>query len=228
MKRSLTVSVVLGVLMLSSAGLAKVLTPTAKLADRQDKFNLDAMVPQAFGDWQIDTSIVPVQVDPETQATIDKLYNQILTRTYVNGRGERVMLSIAYGGDQSDTMGLHRPEVCYAAQGFDIKQDRATELVTDYGTLPIRRLHAVNGGRSEPITYWITVGNKTIKPGISQKFEQVRLGLTGLVPDGMLVRVSTIDPDIAGGYQVQDRFVKELLLSVDARARVRLIGVFGG
>ena len=37
----------------------------------------------------------------EQAALISKIYNQTLTRTYVNLRNERIMLSIAYGGDRA-------------------------------------------------------------------------------------------------------------------------------
>jgi hypothetical protein len=33
------------------------------------------------------------------------------------------MLSIAYGTDQSTYLHVHRPEVCYAAGGFNVEND---------------------------------------------------------------------------------------------------------
>ncbi|MDP3282683.1 MAG: EpsI family protein, partial [Nitrosomonas sp.] len=180
-----------------------------------------------FGDWKIDESIIPLQVDAETQAMLDKIYNQTLSRTYVNSLGERVMLSVAYGGDQSDNLAVHKPEVCYYAQGFEIMKTFADELLTQYGKLPIKRLMAVKGNRNEPITYWITVGNKAVLPGIEEKLQQLRYGLTGSVPDGMLVRVSSIDSDKDKAYQLQNIFIQDLLLTVDVKERTRLIGTFG-
>ncbi len=228
MKHSLKISLFLGLLMMSSAVVTKALTPSVRMADTQAKFDLETMIPKQFGEWAVDARMVPLQVDPETQAKLDRIYNQTLSRTYVNRTGERVMLSLAYGGDQSDNTGLHRPEVCYAAQGFEVKKNTGALLVTGYGAVPIRRLVAVNGARHEPITYWITVGNKAINPGLDQRLLQLRMGLTGVVPDGILVRVSTITPDVAASYKVQDAFVNELLNSLDGSARARLIGVFGG
>jgi len=51
---------------------------------------------------------VPLIANPEQEAQINKIYNQTLTRTYVNPTGERIMLSIAYGGDQTDNMAVHK------------------------------------------------------------------------------------------------------------------------
>jgi hypothetical protein len=49
-------------------------------------------------------------------------------------------------------------------------------------------------------------------------------GLSGRIPDGMLVRVSTIGADEAGAYRVQDRFVKQMLGALKPGDRSRLLG----
>ena len=228
MKKPLLTSLILGVLMAGSAVLTKAVTPTVKIADLQAKFRLETMIPERFGDWQIDRSIAPLQVDPEVQAKLDKIYNQTLSRTYIDSQGRRVMLSMAYGGDQGDNMGVHKPEICYGAQGFEIKKEINERLQTAYGSLPIKRLMAVNGSRNEPITYWITIGDKATKPGMEQRLQQLRYGLSGTVPDGMLVRVSSIDTDLAAAYKMQDAFVNEMLRSLSPASRTKLVGVFSG
>lgn len=227
MKKSLIASLILGMLMVSSGALTKIVTPTIKVADQWDTINLETMIPAAFGDWQIDKSIVPLQVDPQTQAKLDRIYNQTLARTYVNSLGQRVMLSVAYGGDQSDNLAVHKPEVCYLSQGFAVMKIVAGELLTQYGTLPVKRLLAVQGNRNEPITYWVTVGDKAVLPGFEQKLQQLRYGLTGSVPDGMLVRVSSINPDEDNAYRLQAIFIQDMLSTIGTKERVRLAGTFG-
>lgn len=227
MRKSIIISIFLGILMVSSGALTKALTPTNKIADQQEKIDLEIMIPTEFADWRIDKSIIPLQVDADTQAMLDKIYNQTLSRTYVNSLGERIMLSVAYGGDQSDNLAVHKPEVCYYAQGFEIMKTFADELLTQYGKLPIKRLLAVKGYRNEPITYWVTVGNRAVLPGIEEKLQQLKYGLTGNVPDGMLVRVSSIDSDKNNAYKQQAMFIQDLLSSVNVNERIRLIGTFG-
>jgi EpsI family protein len=152
----------------------------------------------------------------------------LLERSYINSRGQRVMLSIAYGGDQSgDGTQVHRPEFCYTAQGFQLTLNHVGELLTQYGTLPVRRLVAVQGRRNEPITYWVTVGDKATLPGVKRKLAQIAYGLTGKVPDGMLVRVSSIDNDEKSAHRLQDIFIQDLLAGLQPRDRVRLAGSFG-
>jgi EpsI family protein len=224
MNRRLAVSIVLGLAMAGTSALTGALTPRQKVADARADFNLEAMVPKTFAGWTVDTSVVPLTPDPTQKELIAALYDQTLSRTYVNAEGQRVMLSIAYGGDQSKQLQLHLPEVCYVAQGFDMVKDRRDELGTGYGKLPVKRLVARQNARNEPITYWVTIGDKAVMSGLDQKMQRFMYGLSGRIPDGMLVRVSTIGADEAGAYRVQDRFVNQMLGALKPADRSRLLG----
>lgn len=218
----------IGGVMAASAALAVLLKPTTRLADQRPPLVLEQIVPADFGGWRVDRSIVPVTVSADVQAKLDAIYNQTLNRTYINDAGQRVMLSIAYGGDQSgDGTQVHRPEFCYAAQGFQLTRNIVGDLATRYGALPVRRLMAVQGRRNEPITYWITVGDKATVPGLSRKLNQLAYGLTGKVPDGMLVRVSSIDADPQNAYGLQQRFIDAMLGAMPPQDRARIAGKFG-
>jgi EpsI family protein len=221
--------IIIGAAMLGAAGLAVAMKPTDKLAAKGPRVDLERMIPKQFGGWRVDPTLIPVLPSPDLQARLNEIYDQTLARTYVNGSGERVMLSIAYGGDQgSDKTQVHRPEYCYAAQGFQIGSSVPGELASHFGQIPVRRLFAVSGARKEPITYWITIGDKATLPGLTRKLIQLRYGLTGQVPDGMLVRVSSIGPDQGTEYRLQDQFLNDMLSAVEAGDRVRLTGALGG
>jgi EpsI family protein len=224
MNRKLLASVILGVAMAGTSALTGALTPKQKVAAVQERFDLDAMIPKRFGNWTVDNTVVPLTPDETQKELIATLYDQTLARTYVNDAGQRVMLSIAYGGDQSKQLQLHLPEVCYVAQGFDMVQDHKAELVTHYGGVPVKRLVALPDARNEPITYWVTIGDKAVMSGLGQKYQRFLYGLTGKIPDGMLVRVSTIEADANNAYRVQDRFVNEMLDAMSPRDRLRLLG----
>jgi len=222
--RGLAASVMLGLAMAATSALTGALTPTVKLSQMQAQFKLETMIPAAFSDWTVDATVVPVQVDPERQSVLEKIYDQTLSRTYINKAGDRVMLSIAYGGDQSRALQLHLPEVCYAAQGFDMLKSGEGALATRFGALPVRRLVAKQNSRVEPITYWITVGDKAVKSSFERKLQRLAYGLSGKIPDGMLVRVSSIQADEESAYRLQDRFVGQMLDVLDGKDRVRLLG----
>ncbi|OZA14170.1 MAG: EpsI family protein, partial [Hydrogenophilales bacterium 17-62-8] len=105
----------IGLLMFSAAGMGLAFKPTERIADTGPKLDLEILIPQQFGDWKMDETILPLIANPEQEALIKKLYSQTLSRTYVNSSGDRIMLSIAYGGAQTDSMSVHKPEVCYPA-----------------------------------------------------------------------------------------------------------------
>lgn len=217
-------ALVVCVLMVAGAAAAMLALPTRQLADMVGMPNLETMFPRQFGTWRIDASMPIILPAPDVQAQLDKIYNQVLARTYVNDQGQRVMLSVAYGGDQSDATSAHRPEVCYPAQGFAILSNQASTLAIDGRRLPVRHLVSRLGGREEPITYWIVVGDEVVTTGIGQKLAQMRYGVKGVIADGMLMRVSSIDHDPAQAFAVQSAFMVELARAVDPASRLRAFG----
>lgn len=213
--------------MFAAAGMALALKPTTKVAEGGPKVNLEALIPEKFGDWTIDSTITPLIANPQQKALIEKIYSETLARTYVNSAGDRIMLSIAYGGDQTDTMAVHKPEVCYPAQGFQILKNTSDTFSTGAGNIPVKRLIATQGPRVEPITYWTTVGDAVTVSGVTRKLNQLKYGLTGKIPDGLLFRISSIQADDSKAYQVQDAFARDLLEAMSPAARKRIIGTPG-
>lgn len=218
-------AIVAAVLMGAAFGGAAAWRPSRKLADSRPKVDLEAMFPRQFGAWFIDERM-PVQlVSPDQQAVLDAIYNQTLSRTYVNREtGDRIMLSVAYGGDQSDATRAHRPEVCYPAQGFQTRSGRNADLPLGANTMRVRQLVAQLGGRVEPITYWITVGDRTTTTGTQQKLAQLAYSTRGIVPDGMLVRVSNIAGEAEAAYAVHARFVGEMAAAMQPSVRPQVFG----
>ena len=217
-------ALVVALLMLAGSAAAVLAKPTKSLADQIGIPNLEAMLPKQFGDWRVDTSLPTILPSPDVQAQLDKIYNQVLSRTYVNKSGQRIMLSVAYGGDQSDGTSAHRPEVCYPAQGFAITSNQKTSLHMGGRELQARRLMSKLGQRNEPITYWVVVGDEVVTTGIGQKLAQMRYGLRGVIADGMLVRISSIDGDMDRGHKLQEQFASDLFNSIDHAAATRLFG----
>ena len=217
-------NIVLLLLMLLSAGMASALRPTISLADERTPINLKAMVPTAFGDWQEQLNMSAAIVDPTQKELLDKIYSETLTRTYVNRAGYRIMLSIAYGKNQSDALQLHKPEVCYPAQGFALLAKQAGTLDLLGKPITAVRLQTRLGLRVEPITYWTVVGDHVTTGGIDKKLTEMRYAMTGRIPDGMLVRVSSIDPANDNAYAMQSQFSNQMLQAIAPDLRNRFAG----
>ncbi|WP_051534673.1 exosortase-associated protein EpsI, B-type [Deefgea rivuli] len=196
-------------LMLCSAAAAYFLTPSEFLADSR-KITLEEMVPQEFGSWKIDKNIPVVETPAELQATIDKTYTETLSRTYIDSSGRQVMLSIAYGRNQSDGNNIHRPEVCYPAQGFSVFETGQRSFKLDGSVFKLNQLIAKNNNRIEPVSYWMVIGDKKVLSNRTHKIEQIKMGMKGVIPDGLLFRVSTLGLNSEREYKIQEDFIVEL------------------
>jgi len=225
MPRLNRIAVALAVLMFAASIGAVVLRPTAKVSDLEPAISLDGMIPRQFGDWREEPQRHVQIVNPQTQQILDKLYSDVLSRVYVNPAGYRVMLSLAYGSDQRGALQAHKPEVCYPAQGFVVHRNESALVGTPYGEIPVRRLLTSLRSRHEPVTYWFTVGDKAVQGQLQKRLVEIRFGLTGRIPDGMLFRVSSIDADPSRAFQAQDLFINQLLHAVSATERKRLSGL---
>lgn len=207
----------------SLAGVAA--RPGARAVVKGNVISLESMVPKGFGEW----SELPDQggqiVNPETKQLLDKLYSQILSRTYVNKAGYKIMLSVAYGDDQRGGLQAHRPEVCYPAQGFKLGAVQDGSLPTSFGDIEVRRIATRLGSRNEPVTYWLTVGDQVIQSAFQKRLAEIRLGLTGQIPDGLLFRISSIDANDVHAFAMQQRFAADMMAAVPPATRKQLSGL---
>lgn len=214
--------VVAGLMCAASIG-AIVARPGTNAADPQSGISLEAMIPKQFGDWREEPQRIVQVVDPQGRALLDKLYSQILERSYVNADGYRIMLSLAYASDQRNFQ-THYPEACYIAAGFVLHRREISKLATPFGEIPVGRLFTSRGSREEPLTYWARVGDKAVV-GWRSRLVELSYTLTGHVPDGLVFRVSSIDPDQGRANQMQDQFINQLLQTVSPAERKRLSGL---
>jgi EpsI family protein len=215
-------------LMVVSAALGAALRPRISLADELPPIDLASMVPKAFGEWHEEVNRAAQVVNPQQRDMLDKIYSQTLSRTYVNSQGYRVMLSIAYGKNQSDALQLHKPEICYPAQGFTLLEKRSTALNIPGRPISATRLATKFGQRHEPIIYWTVVGDHIVTNGIDKKLAELRYAISNRIPDGMLVRVSSIDPDTQSALKTQSRFAADLVQSLPKTFASRFAGIAKG
>lgn len=218
-------AILMVVAMIAAPALAKVLKPGIRMADQGARVLLETMLPKEFGGWRGVPASQAIVANPRSAETLNRIYTQTLSRTYVNPRGRQVMLSVAYGADQRDGMEVHYPEVCYPAQGFHLISADQGMLTTPFGSLRVKRLQTVQGQRREPITYWTMVGDHQTFGGTEKKLIEIRYALAGLIPDGLLFRVSSVAEDSAAAYREQDQFIAQLLAAMSPPGRKRLSGL---
>lgn len=210
-------------LMVATAIGAVGLRPTS-VANQHRAIGLEHIIPKQIAGWTYIENANLVVPLPEQEALIEKIYDETLARTYANESGEQIMLSIAYGGDQSGRLKVHRPESCYAGQGFQVSNTTEGQLQSPYGGIPVKHLLAKSNGRFEPITYWIRIGDSTVTNVVGQRLTQFMYSLTGEIPDGLIFRVSSIGDTEEVAYRRQAQFINDLLAAINPEQRYILLG----
>ena len=206
--------------LLAAAGSAFALIPHRR-ENLLGSAKLEDLVPKSFAGWSFDPTTALIL--PPADQMRDQIYNQILARSYQHADGQTVMLLIAYNGSQDGTLQVHRPEVCYPASGFKLTriEDRITPL-SESVRIPSRYIVAETELRNEQLIYWTRLGNHFPRKWIDQKFAVMQENLGGVVPDGVLVRISVV----TRGDQrpTLDQFAGALYRSVGPRMRTVLTG----
>lgn len=214
-------SAVLGVGFALTAGLAAAVTPR-RHEQTLGGARLAEVVPERAGAWLAAPGGALIVPDADLAANV---YDQVLTRTYSAPNLPGIMLLIAYGAAQSGLMKVHRPEVCYASSGFAIRNDRLADIPLGSGpSIAARTFLAVREDRVEQVLYWTRISNAFPRDLTGQRLVMVERGLSGVIPDGVLVRCSTLGADSGAGQPAMQAFARALVAGAVPAGRALLIG----
>ncbi|HXD25618.1 MAG TPA: EpsI family protein [Propionibacteriaceae bacterium] len=184
---------------------------------------LDNLIPRAFGSWTSEDVGDPLALNgPGTLSS--KLYNQLVTRAYADGRGNQILMLLAHGERQSDELQLHRPEICYPAFGYALLRNEPTQIRLGEGvTLPARRLVAKSPNHEESVLYWSRLGEYFPVDGGEQRAARFANARAGIIPDGILCRFSTPD-ESARAWAGLEQFVHDLIAATTPTGQRVLVG----
>lgn len=182
---------------------------------------LEKLVPENFAGWRYQAASGLVL--PPADQLRDKIYSQLVTRAYTRADGAAVMLLIAYSGAQDGTIQVHRPEVCYPASGYKLTEIATHETPLAPGlAIPSRYIVAEADLRREQLIYWTRVGDYFPTKWSEQRAAVVRENFSGVIPDGVLVRMSAVGAADARG--LLDGFASDLYAVIGSRLREVLVG----
>lgn len=202
----------IGSLFLTAAGITAARMPDKPINYLGDN-KLDAIVPKTIGRWNFVTeSGLVVPTEDQTALT---LYSQQLTRVYWDGRNPPIMLLIAAGTDQTGFLQVHRPEYCYSAAGYRLGQsERRPIAIGDGRRLVANKLLATRNGQSEWLLYWTRVGTQIPGSWAEQRLAIAVDNLKQIIPDAMLIRVSTIMLDGREAEAILGEFIQTMIGSI--------------
>lgn len=215
-------NMLLGAAMIGTAALSYTRRPTAP-PPLLGKTKLESLMPARVGRWTYETSAGLV-LPPRDQLS-ERLYDELVTRVYSAPDGTGVMLLIAYSGAQDGMLQVHRPEVCYPASGYQLTESREHNIpINPSFTLPTRFIVAEGFSRTEQLIYWTRIGPSFPTGWLGQRGAVISENMKGIIPDGVLVRISTIAEDSTAATSVLDSFTRALIPSLPDKARQALIG----
>jgi hypothetical protein len=184
---------------------AGALKPDATAADAPD---LEALLPDSFGPWR--RAPLPDAVLPEERPRAAG--EAAAYRAYRDDLGRIVTVVAAYGPPLGDSVRLHRPEKCYAAQGYLIRTRTRGQIAADGRSIPVTHLEADSPWRREHVTYWLRSG-ANFRPGAASPWGRA---------DGALLRVSTTGA--APDFALHRRFLEEFAGALAPEGVALLLG----
>jgi len=218
-------AILASVVILGAAGLSEALRPRELMAATQRAPDLENVIPKQFGQWHLVPNVgLVTPSEPEAylkRELENRIYSQEVARGYADAAGNVVMFLVAYGPVQNYRLKSHLPEVCYGAAGFRVSSKTVAELAYQPGAPPISvsRVVARKEQRFEPITYWLKVGHEVANGVFDRQIARMKYGLRGIIPDGALIRVSTVGLSETESYKLQDQFIHDLLEALPPKDR---------
>lgn len=194
--------------------------------------DLEHAVPERFGDWRmLPNALVQASVVTKGATSTDQPYDEIVSRTYVNARGDMVMLALAYGKNQRQEVKVHRPELCYPAQGFKVLSLQPTVFAgvrspVSGQDVTGQRMVVDGRGSREIVSYWIRIGDTYSPNPWRIRWQIMQEGLQGRMTDGILVRVSqrvSTDVDPGPYHQTLEAFSRDLIQALPEGKRSYLV-----
>jgi hypothetical protein len=213
--------VVLGGLLLATAGAAALLQPRAA-TPAIAQGTLARALPKAFGAYR--ESGTSSLILPPASDLRDATYADLLMQTYGSGDGT-VHLLAACGAANEAGLTIHRAEDCYPAFGFALSPLRTVALG---GEMPRGTegcfFTARRGERVEHVLYWVRIGNTFPASAWTQRLEIARANLDGILPSGVLLRLSVFDGGPDAALAAMQAFNSALLAHCGQLGRELLLG----
>lgn len=204
-----------------ASALALGLTPR-RAEHRIGNANLERIIPPQIANWRFYTrsGVVLPQLDDPADG-----YDQVLSRAYESPGLPPIMLVIAYGSAQGGSLQLHRPEICYPSQGFNLSGIHLPDIPLVSGRdIPAKGFTAQRDDRIEQVLYWSRISSAFPRSSAEEYAAIFSAIVKGAVPDGVLVRFSCIDPDYGKSVRILQDFARAMVAALPRRAKPIVLG----
>jgi exosortase D (VPLPA-CTERM-specific) len=218
LRRVLTIApsagMIAAALITAAASAAWVLAPSRPVAEvTRDSFGL---FPRHIEGWSGTTAVLEPNIERVLAA--DDYLSAYFSHPDEAGP---VDFFVAYYEKQTEGQGIHSPEVCLPAGGWEIFTLRPTEITlpgTSFGTFEVNRAVIQQGLNKQLVYYWFENRGRRLTNDFVAKFYTVADSMTRGRTDGALVRVITpIGPE--GEAAAEARLQRFLTDAIDRLPR---------
>ena len=148
------------------------------------------LYPKQLGTW-VGTTFA---LDPQVEVVLgaDNYINSVFTSPTAE---QPVQFFSAWYASQTEGEGIHSPQVCLPAGGWEIFRLEKEEITipdTVYGTFNVNRAIIERGFEQQLVYYWFEQRGKRLTNDVAAKLSVLRDGITTGRTDGALVRFVTL------------------------------------
>lgn len=188
-------------------------------------------LPEKVGAWRLAFNTLDQIAASSANLSLEQPYDEVASRVYADPSGGSMMVTLAYGRNQRQEIKIHRPELCYPAQGFQVKSLENIEFphvhsLTSAEAITGKRMVTSGGDFDEIVSYWIRIGDTYSDSAIKTRLTILREGLKGRMTDGILVRVSQRVPpntDPGESFRAQQEFLSQFVAAMDPSMKTLLV-----
>lgn len=218
-------TVIIACALAGAAGVALLLTP--KTLSQAVAPDLERHVPKQIGEWHaVESPLVQVGLTTGKETDMNQPYDETVMRTYQDDKGHAIQIALAWGQRQRQEIKIHRPELCYPAQGYTVTALREATfpaMTSDGQAITGKRMVTKDRGeQTQLVSYWIRIGHVYSSSAWTTRLHILKEGLQGRMTDGILVRASQYvagNQDQESAFRRQEQFLAALVQASPPQAR---------
>lgn len=200
-------------------------TPTEYLSNIKQREPLINYVEPSFDNWNKDDKNQVLITSAVLDEKLESAYSDLISEAYLNTENKRVMLSVAYSDNQRNGLAVHLPEACYPAQGFEILEEKKIPITLNDGSqLTAKYMKTKRGSRVEPLIYWTVAGEYLYGNDFERKEISIKYALKNIIADGLIFRISMVEPDEDVALSHMNDFIKDFYDSLSEIQKSRFFG----
>ena len=130
---------------------------------------------------------------------------------------------MVYNNRQDGMLQVHRPEVCYPVGGYMLSPTLPIVVGAPELAIPANFFTATGPDRIEQVLYFTRLGSAYPRSWAEQRIAVIEENIAGRIPDGIMLRVSVLNPRANAALDTLQSFVRDFLNTVPSKLQRLLV-----